>query len=373
MLKYFTIIVLFFLFISCYSSDFEERLNKGKVEYDQLDEISGLVFGRTNKDIIWAVNDGRADEIYGIDRNGKSLTYLNFSKDILPIDTDIEDIATIRYNGANYIVLADIGDNNSSRENINLFFIPEIKYSGSAEIKIDDNLILQFSIKYEDGSRDAECLFVDPNSNKIYIVTKRESRARLYEISSDFNVNNVNTAKFVSDFDFGNNISSGSTGVTAGDISSDGQHILIRDYTSVWYFENTSLNLKESLKAKPKVVESYNYSINEEPQGESIAWDSDISGFYTVSEEKSFDNFEADLFFFKRKLSSVKKKNELIFINGDIFNNTSKSIYLKFYNILGQMTYSSALQPNESLNIKVLNIKAQYLLYDNKFYKITID
>ena len=48
-----------------FSSDFDERKSKGKIEYDNLDEISGLVFGTSNPDIIWAVNDGRADEVYG--------------------------------------------------------------------------------------------------------------------------------------------------------------------------------------------------------------------------------------------------------------------------------------------------------------------
>lgn len=368
-MRYFLIIFSFWLLFNTnsFSLDFDSRQNKGKIEFDELDEISGLVFGITNKDIIWAINDGRADEIYGIDRNGKSLTYLNFSKDILPSDTDIEDIATIRYEGANYIVLADIGDNNSNRENINLFFIPEFKYSGTDEIKIDENLILQFSVKYEDGSRDAECLFVDPNSNRIYIVTKRESRARLYEIDSDITIQRINTAKYISDFDFGNNISSGSTGVTGGDISSDGQHILIRDYTSVWYFDNTSLDLKESLKAKPKTIESYTYSLNEEPQGESIAWDSDLSGFYTASEEKTFDNFESDLFFFERIQSFIKKNNDLIYENGLITNNSNKTTNYSLYNILGQKVFNSSLQPSKSLNIKNLNIKAQYLIYDDMF------
>lgn len=309
-MKHIIYIIYLILVISntCYSIDFEDRENVGTISFEELDEISGFVFGNTNSSILWTVNDGRADEIYGIDRNGNAVTVLNFNKDILQINTDIEDIATITISGVNYIVLADIGDNNATRENINLFFIPEFQYDGSNEIKIEDNLIKKVKIQYEDGSRDAECLFVDPISNNIYIVTKREEQARLYEINSNFSYSNTNMAKFILDFPFGNNISSGSTGITAGDISKDGKHILIRDYTSVWYFDNTSHDILKSLKSIPAVVKSYEYSFNKEPQGESIAWDSDISGFYTTSEEKSFEGFEADLFYFKRIQSSVKKR-----------------------------------------------------------------
>lgn len=350
-----------------FSSDFDERKSKGKIEYDNLDEISGLVFGTSNPDIIWAVNDGRADEVYGMDRNGNSVTVLDFKKELLEQDTDIEDIATIRLNNLNYIVLADIGDNNENRETVNLYFIPELKFNGNPEMNIDESLISKVQFKYEDGSRDAECMFIDPTTNNIYLVTKRETKARMYELKSDLSFTKINTADFILEFEFGNNVTENSTGVTAGDISKDGKHILIRDYTSVWYFSNDNNNLISNLQKSGKKVESYIYSFSKEPQGESIAWDSDISGFYTASEEKSFENFDTDLFYFKRVQTNVKKKNDLVYQNGILNNRTNKTISYSLYNLLGQKVFHSQIKPKESKEFNTLEIKARYLLYDNKF------
>jgi len=350
-----------------FSSDFDERKSKGKIEYDNLDEISGLVFGTSNPDIIWAVNDGRADEVYGMDRNGNSVTVLDFKKELLEQDTDIEDIATIRLNNLNYIVLADIGDNNENRETVNLYFVPELKFNGNPEMNVDESLISKVQFKYEDGSRDAECMFIDPTTNNIYLVTKRETKARMYELKSDLSFTKINTADFILEFEFGNNVTENSTGVTAGDISKDGKHILIRDYTSVWYFSNDNNNLISNLQNSGKKVESYTYSFNKEPQGESIAWDSDNSGFYTASEEKSFENFDSDLFYFKRIQTEIKKKNDLVYQNEILNNRTNKTISYSLYNLLGQKVFHSQIRPKESIEFNTLEIKARYLLYDNKF------
>ncbi len=85
------------------------------------------------------------------------------------------------------------------------------------------------------------------------------------------------------------------TQIVAGDISDDGKQVLLKSYEFVYYWSNPSGKpLLELLKEKPEDV-----PYEEEPQGESITWAKDGSGFYTLSEQ----NITTDtyLYFYERK------------------------------------------------------------------------
>lgn len=55
---------------------------------------------------------------------------------------------------------------------------------------------------YEDGPRDAETLLIDPWSHDLYVVTKRENKARLYKAEFPFEVSNTDTLRFTAEFPF---------------------------------------------------------------------------------------------------------------------------------------------------------------------------
>lgn len=360
--------ILFFLLttLSVYSNDFNNKVTRGIIEYTELDENSGMVVGIENNNIIWAINDGSANEIYGFDKFGKKISILNFKKNILQEDSDIEDIATTNINNINYLVLADIGDNSSVRSNCFIYLVPEPKSKNiTSEIEIDKDDIITIEFNYSDGPRDAECLLSDPITKNLYIVTKREKNARLYELKSPFNYEKSNLFEFKSEFIFGNNPDINYTGVTGGDISKDGNQILIRDYNNVWYFErNGNESISNTLYQIPKKIDSYIYSFDE-PQGEAICWENDNLGFYTASEEKSIPNYDANLYYYSSIITSIKKKDDIEKINNIIYNNSTETIELTFYDYLGKSIDKELCFPFSTYIISNSINQAHYLYISN--------
>lgn len=371
-MKYFLLIVFLSNFL--YSVEFEKRENRGVIEYSKLDENSGMVVGLENPDIIWAINDGKSNEIYGFDKFGKSRTIINFKKDLLNNDSDVEDIAILRIGGLSYIALADIGDNDSNRETCNILLVPEPNSKSlDKEVEIKSKDIIKIEFNYNDGARDAECLLADPISHNLYIVSKRELNARLYELKFPFDNNKTNTFQFISTFPFGNNPDKDFTGVTAGDISKDGTKILIKDYNNIWYFQKLeNESIVKALSKSPQKIKAYSYSL-EEPQGESVCWEFDNSGFYTASEEKSFKNFDASLYFYREKTTSIKKKESNIeLIDNVLYNNSSNEIHLTVFDYLGRIISENNLNPFTQFKYDYSINQAHYLYISeyNMFYKL---
>lgn len=360
--------------LSLFSIDFNQKESRGIIEYTKLDENSGMVVGIENSNIIWAINDGSANEIYGFDKFGKSMAILNFKKSILQDDSDIEDIAISNINGMNYIILADIGDNVSKRSKCYIYLVPEPKSNEiKSEIEIDKSDIITIEFNYNDGPRDAECLLSDPITNNLYIVTKREENARLYELEYPFSYDKTNVFEYKSKFIFGNNPDIDYTGVTGGDISKDGNQILIRDYNNVWYYERKgNESLLKTFANNPERIDAYIYSFDE-PQGESICWDIINSGFYTASEEKSIPNYDAQLYFYSTKTTSIKKKVAEIRINKNIiYNYSNEAIELQFYDYLGRNIISYLCPPSSSYIFESFINQAHFLYISNysMFYNL---
>jgi hypothetical protein len=69
----------------------------------------------------------------------------------------------------------------------------------------------------------------------------------------------------------------------------------MKNYTNVYYWENKdNLDMVTLLKKTPKGI-----PYESEPQGESIAWAADGSGFFTMSEKG--DDQPSYLYFYSKK------------------------------------------------------------------------
>ena len=85
------------------------------------------------------------------------------------------------------------------------------------------------------------------------------------------------------------------TRIVAADVSAEGTEVLIKNYDYIYYWKRTdNQSISELLQTNPIEL-----SYNREPQGESIAWQRDGAGFYTLSEEAK--NYRGRLLFYKRK------------------------------------------------------------------------
>ena len=126
-------------------------------------------------------------------------------------------------------------------------------------------------IRMADKPRDTEALMVDPISRNIYLVTKREKSVMLYEIQFPFLTDTVAATSLI-DLPLKH--------IVAGDISPDGTEILLKSYNAIFYWKRSmGQSISDAMKL-PATKLDYKH----EPQGESIGWARDASGFYTLSE-----------------------------------------------------------------------------------------
>jgi hypothetical protein len=275
-----SIALLFFLY--SYSLLAQEQQLQDK----QINECSGLVSSSLNKNLIWVHNDsGDESIIYSINQKGETIAKYNFNKDV----RDCEDIALWNpKNRKSQIFVADIGDNNAKREYITVYQFDEPKIIVSNKVKLI-NKVKTINLKFPDGARDAECLLFDPIEEKIIIISKREARVGVYSILLSNLKSNINILKKDATLYFKGN---GATKwITAGDISNDGEKIIIKSYAQVFYWERKNKqSVAECLKTPYKLL---NYK--PEPQGEAIGFTPDAKYFYTISEGNKATIYKRDV------------------------------------------------------------------------------
>ena len=129
-----------------------------------------------------------------------------------------------------------------------------------------------------------------------------------------------------------------------GDISPDGNEILIKTYLNVFYWQRTHQpDLWEVFLEIPDTV-----TYTPEPQGEAIGWHPEGLGYYTVSEERQ--GIPAHLYFYPRIPTTINSLGELysflLYQNyPNPFNpsttiefdlHKTAEISLKVFNILGE-------------------------------------
>ena len=286
------ILLVFLLSLSCIDKNkdpdvntkkFKPAVSSGTIVDVKLQEASGLVASRTNKGMFWIINDSGNDAtLFLIDDKGNTVHYYWIKN---AINIDWEDIAiNTNENGKSYIYIGDVGDNNAIRKSINLIVFEEPTINNPADTIIID--YKSYPLKYPNGPKDSETIVADPLTSTLYIVTKRELNVRLYEVPKSLNESDTMDLTYKTSLPFFN--------VTSGDISSDGQEILLKTYDNIYYWKR--LNNESLPETMTRAHESIEYS--PEPQGESIAWSVDGNGFYTLS-EKSWASNQV-LYFFER-------------------------------------------------------------------------
>lgn len=221
--------------------------------------------------MFWVHNDsGDKARVYLID----SAANLKCTYQLEGIDAiDIEDIAWVELNGKSNIVLADVGDNLGQRSNISLYVFPEPVFSkGTKQDTIAKTFISVKTLSYPGKARDAEAIFVDPLDKQFYVISKREFQSSLYTADVFGSAADRFQLKPLMRFPF--------TFITAADISSKRDAIIMKNLTNIYYWP---IGSNESIvKALQKSYLPIPYE--PKPQGEAITFDRLSDGFYTISE-----------------------------------------------------------------------------------------
>lgn len=250
----------------------------------QIDEASGMADSRSMPGSLWVQQDsGSPADIALVGHDGQVKGKLSLPAIATNRDWEDMGIGPGPQAGINYLYLADIGDNNAQYPGYVIYRFPEPKSLSEPISQVE-----RINFRYPDGARDAEAILVDPQTRDIWIVTKREQKARLYRFAYPQNINEVTTVQLYGELPF--------SVVTGGSISSDGTEILLRTYTNVYYWKREANELlADALQKREGRMLPYRL----EPQGEAIAFDKDNKGYYTLSERSNA--VSVSLFYYAKK------------------------------------------------------------------------
>jgi hypothetical protein len=133
----------------------------------------------------------------------------------------VKDVEAIAVDKSGTIYIADIGDNKKNRDMIEVFTIPEPS-------NLDDKENVKFhryDFQYPDGAHDAETLLIDPESRRLFFVTKVASgKAGIYAAPEQASIEGTNDLTKIAD---------APAGVTDGTFLPDGSQAVLRSLNDI--------------------------------------------------------------------------------------------------------------------------------------------
>jgi len=253
--------------------EFQAGLRVGTLQSSLVKEASGIAASRKNQDVLWVQNDsGDSARVFAMSRQGRHLGIYNLSR-AGAVDWEDMTIGPGPKNGVDYLYLGDIGDNRAKRSHITVYRVlePAVDHKQSPVTKTLGN-VDSITLRYPDGARDAETLMIDPVTRDIYIITKRESRSRVYVAPYPQSTSRTITMEYKCQLPWGM--------ATGGDISKDGSLVIVRRVFGASVWQRKKADKLWQAFANPQCP----VSLKLEPQGEAICFDADGRGCYTVSE-----------------------------------------------------------------------------------------
>lgn len=324
------ILLIMIIFIIAYYFYFYKPsdigLITGKIRDFNLCEVSGLVVSEKNADTLWVHNDsGHSSSIYAISKRGNIRDEFDLQNTELE---DIEDIALYKDElGESYIIVADLGSNTKMRSQYRprliIFKEPDLLSELSKDdednghvIKSFHSYVIQFPQipnvewteqenifkniveRIESDSPNIEAFVVDSMKDELIFLTKTyKGQTDVLSIAfSSLKENEPNILRYIGTIDirkftegyhvdYRHSVLSPINlpyAVTGADLSKDQKSILVRTYGNVWKWNRGYSQKPFSdiiVNTKPEyIISSF------EPLGESIGFDIDDKGFYTISE-----------------------------------------------------------------------------------------
>lgn len=267
------------------SKDFEIGKKLKRLNDKRIKEASGIAASIANPGLLWAHNDsGNEAEIFLLDTALQVKLIVKFPG---LANRDWEDITVGPGPDStkSYVYIGEIGDNFAQYQEKKIYRLEEPLIGDDSVIVI--NQVDQIRIQLPAKRKDTESLMIDPKTRDLFILSKREDPVVVYRLGYPYPVDSLVTLDSITTVAHAQ--------ICGGDISGDGQEILVKNYENVFYWKLKNGETIGQAFKRPPVVLPY----EEEPQGEAITFARDGSGYYTLSEivkgEKTF------LMFYKRK------------------------------------------------------------------------
>lgn len=262
---------------------FTAARNRGPVTDPALAEVSGLGASRVNPGVYWAHGDsGSAAELHALSSTGERLVTFAL-QGALAVDWEDVAVGPGPVPGQAYVYLADIGDNApADRPDVTVYRVPEPVVTEPAAVDpVALTGVEAFTLEYPDGAHDAETLLVDPRSGDLFIVTKTlgAGSSGVYRVAGDDLGPGPTDLSLVASLAVPSAPFTGST-VTAGDISPNGDEILLRTYFTAFVWRRGPLQSVAGALSGARCP----VPLSAETQGEAIAYRRDGNAYLTTSE-----------------------------------------------------------------------------------------
>ena len=218
----------------------------------------------------WTHNDSGESVLFSIDERGAVTGRVGIGGATV---TDWEAVATGRCAAGSCIYVADIGDNEGTRDHITLYRLTEPEAALPATITAE-----AFHATYPDGTHDAETLLVTPEAG-VYIVTKGSTGPiALYRFPRPLPVGGA-VARLER---VGQPMTTGKVDkdeqITDGAVSSDGRRVVLRTHDTLLFFQTQQL-----LAGNWTVAQTSDLADVGEAQGEGVAFGGD-NAVYVIGE-----------------------------------------------------------------------------------------
>lgn len=227
------------------------------VDDPRITESSGLVVSGRHDDLAYTVNDsGNDDVVYALRISTGEVVGTTSVEGTAWRDTE----ALTLHDGRLWI--ADIGDNQAVRDDIALYAIDE---PGPGDHTATSE---RYPLAYTDGPHDAESLAVDADG-RFVIATKELLSGEVRRLPAELSTDETNVVED----------SGAPTLLLATDASTspDGAHLLVRNYIEVAVLDSATLRTERTI------------TLPDQPQGETIAFESGGESFLVGSEGSPWD------------------------------------------------------------------------------------
>lgn len=249
--------------------EFETTPQVTPMSVSHLDEVSGMVPSLRFPNHLWLMEDSGSEPKIDLLRNdGTYIRKVHFTGS----NRDWEDIAAGPgpEDGKNYLYIGEIGDNDARYGD---YYVYRFEEPGEGQNSINAFDTIHFRYP-NDESYDAETLMVDPLNRDIYVITKNQLNVRVYRLPYPQNTSGLNVAEYMGSIKY--------FLIVSGDVSANGTEILLKAYNAIYYWKRKpGENLYQVLSRNHQLTVPYIV----EPQGESVCWDTDARGYYTLSEK----------------------------------------------------------------------------------------
>jgi hypothetical protein len=245
-------------------------IDAGTALPDEVRETSGVAISSFDPTVLWTHNDrNNSPHVFAVNAAGELVARVRVTGAAL---VDWEDIERAPCAAGTCLYIADIGDNDGDRESITIYEVPEPRPGDEATHPAH-----ALTVRYPDGPRDAEALFVAPNGD-IYIIAKgRTEPVDLYRLPA---ADRDGAAILEEVRELAPQPSSRRDWVTGATLSEDGAWIALRTYRTLFFFPTEAF-----ISGPTPDPIRFDLTPLGERQGEGVAMDADGTVWLTSEAE----------------------------------------------------------------------------------------